>query len=271
MGNDFANGRSTTGGTADSLNNVEVVLIDSAIVGTWTVNVIDANHGGSRGQPFSLAVMGHGINDLKPDLVAADDGFSIDIAIPSVGQTTELTCVIENTGNIRSDPFEVTLEVDGVTIDTQSMELSGGSQRTLVWSWTPQTAGANTVSFIIDKSESVVETLETNNRQDVIINVSQPGVAITSQQRVQQLTDAEQTSTTWQVSLQNTGLLSTNASIAESTLTYVEGATELNWYVGLSGSEYQLLGSESVSLTVTVVHPESPAPACIGLLSVQQI
>ena len=260
LGNDFANGRSTTGGTADSLNNVEVVLIDSAIVGTWTVNVIDANHGGSRGQPFSLAVMGHGINDLKPDLVAADDGFSIDIAIPSVGQTTELTCVIENTGNIRSDPFEVTLEVDGVTIDTQSMELSGGSQRTLVWSWTPQTAGANTVSFIIDKSESVVETLETNNRQDVIVNVSQPGVAITSQQRVQQLTDAEQTSTTWQVSLQNTGLLSTNASIAESTLTYVEGATELNWYVGLSGSEYQLLGSESVSLTVTVVHPESPAP-----------
>ena len=265
MGNDFANGRSTTGGTADSLNNVEVVLIDSAIVGTWTVNVIDANHGGSRGQPFSLAVMGHGINDLKPDLVAADDGFSIDIAIPSVGQTTELTCVIENTGNIRSDPFEVTLEVDGVTIDTQSMELSGGSQRTLVWSWTPQTAGANTVSFIIDKSESVVETLETNSRQDVIVNVSQPGVAITSQQRVQQLTDAEQTSTTWQVSLQNTGLLSTNASIAESTLTYVEGATELNWYVGLSGSEYQLLGSESVSLTVTVVHPESPAPGTYRL------
>ena len=137
--------------------------------------------------------------------------------------------------------------------------------RTLVWSWTPQTAGANTVSFIIDKSESVVETLETNNRQDVIINVSQPGVAITSQQRVQQLTDAEQTSTTWQVSLQNTGLLSTNASIAESTLTYVEGATELNWYVGLSGSEYQLLGSESVSLTVTVVHPESPAPGTYRL------
>ncbi|MEC7228529.1 MAG: CARDB domain-containing protein, partial [Candidatus Thermoplasmatota archaeon] len=265
LGNDFANGYSTTGGNADSLNNVEVVLIDSAIVGTWTVEVIDVNHGGSRSQPFSLAVMGHGINDLKPDLVAADDGFSIDIAIPSVGQMTELTCVVENTGNIRSDSFDVTLEVDGVTIDTQSMELSGGSQRTLVWSWTPQSAGANTVSFIIDKSDSIIETLENNNRQDVIVNVSQPGVAITSQQRIQQLTDAEQTSTTWQVSLQNTGLLSTNASIAESTLTYVEAAEELNWYVGLSGSQYQLVGSESVSLTVTVVHPESPAPGTYRL------
>ena len=260
LGNDFANGRSTTGGSADSLNNVEVVLIDSAMIGTWTVNVIDANHGGSRGQPFSLAVMGHGINDLKPDLATVEDGFSIDIAIPSVGQETQLTCVVENSGNIRSDPFVVNFEVDGVVIDTQSLELSGGSQRTLVWTWTPQNAGANTISFIIDKTDSVIETLETNNRQDIIINISQPGIAITSAQPVQPLEDAEQTSTTWQIELTNTGLLSTNASIAESALTFVEDGAELNWYVGLSGSQYELMGSESVSLTVTVVHPQSPAP-----------
>ena len=138
LGNDFANGRSTTGGSADSLNNVEVVLIDSAIVGTWTVEIIDANHGGSRGQPFSLAVMGHGINDLKPDLVMLEDGFSIDVAIPSVGQEVELESVVANTGNIRSDPFDVTLEVDGQEIDTQSLELGGGTDRTLVWTWTPK-------------------------------------------------------------------------------------------------------------------------------------
>ena len=260
LGNDFANGRSTTGGNTDSLNNVEVILIDSAIVGTWTVEVIDANHGGSRGQPYSLAIMGHGINDLKPDLVTVDDGFLIDIAIPSVGQETELECVIENTGNIRSDPFDVTLEVDGVEISSQSMELGGGSQRTLVWSWTPQTAGANTVSFIIDKADNIVETLETNNRQDIIVNVSQPGVAISSIQQIQQLQNSEQTSTTWQINLQNTGLLSTNASIVESAITFIGDGSELNWYVGLSGSQYELQGSESVDLTVTVVHPKSPAP-----------
>ena len=60
--------------------------------------------------------------------------------------------------------------------------------------------------------------------------------------------------------MQNTGLLSTNAPITESALTYIEDDTELNWYVGLSGSQYELTGSESVSLTVTVVHPQSPAP-----------
>ena len=260
LGNDFANGRSTTGGTADSLNNVEVVLIDSAIVGTWTVEIIDANHGGSRGQPYSLAVMGHGINDLKPDLVMLEDGFTIDVAIPSVGQAVELECVVANTGNIRSDPFEVTLEVDGQEIDTQSLELGGGSERTLVWSWTPQSAGENIVSFIIDNDQQIIETLETNNRHDVSINVSQPGVAISSVQAIQNLQDSEQTSTTWQISLQNTGLLSTNASIGETGLTYVQDGTELNWYVGLSGNQYQLQGSESVDLTVTVVHPNSPAP-----------
>ena len=260
LGNDFANGRSTTGGNADAVNNVEVVLIDSAIVGTWTIEVIDANHGSSRGQPFSLAVMGHGINDLKPDLTTLDDGFTIDIEIPSVGQATELECVIENTGNVRSDQFDVVMEVDGVEIASQSLELGGGSQRTLVWSWTPQTAGENTISFIIDKDDTILETTETNNRQDVFINVSQPGVAITSTQQVQQLLDAEQTSTTWQISLQNTGLLSTNASIAESGLIFADEGTELNWYVGLSGAQYQLEGSETVELTVTVVHPKSPAP-----------
>ena len=74
-------------------------MIDSAIVGTWTVKIIDANHGG-KSQPYSLAVMGHGINDLKPDLVMLEDGFTIDVAIPSVGRAVELECVVANTGNI---------------------------------------------------------------------------------------------------------------------------------------------------------------------------
>ena len=217
-------------------------MIDSAIIGTWTVEVIDANHGGSRSQPFSLAVMGHGINDLKPDLVMIESGYSIDIAIPSVGQQTELICMLENTGNIRSDPFDVTLEVNGVELNSQSMELSGGADRELVWSWTPQTSGENTVSFIIDKAGEIVETLETNNRLDVIVNVSEPGVAISSLQQTYVLQDAKQTSTTWQISLQNTGLLPTNASIGYSTILSVNNGSEMDWYVGLSGSDYSLEG-----------------------------
>ena len=56
-GNDFANGRSTTGGNADNLNNVEVVLIDQASSGVWTIQITDVSHGGQRSdQPFALAV-----------------------------------------------------------------------------------------------------------------------------------------------------------------------------------------------------------------------
>ena len=260
LGNDFANGRSTTGGSADSLNNVEVVLIDSAIIGTWTVEVRDANHGGSRAQPFSIAIMGHGINDLKPDLVMVEEGFAIDIAIPSVGETTTLYSQIENTGNIRSDTFDVVLEVNGVVIETQSMDLGGGTNRELVWTWTPQVAGENTLSFIIDSAGEIEETIENNNRQDVSINVSAPGVLVESANQIQTLIDAEETSTSWDVAIQNTGLLPTNASIAENSVYMVETGEELNWYVGISASNFSLEGQESAQFSVTLVHPQTPEP-----------
>ena len=58
LGNDFANGRSATSGARDSVNNLEVVLIDNAAQGTWTVKVKDAQHSGSRTQPYAIAVLG---------------------------------------------------------------------------------------------------------------------------------------------------------------------------------------------------------------------
>ena len=49
LGNDFANGVSTTGGAADSLNNVEMVLVNNPAAGDW----IDScpRHRGERRQP----------------------------------------------------------------------------------------------------------------------------------------------------------------------------------------------------------------------------
>ena len=54
LGNDFANGRSATGGTMGQRNNLEVVLIDAAATGTWTVKVKDAQHSGSKRNPTLL-------------------------------------------------------------------------------------------------------------------------------------------------------------------------------------------------------------------------
>ena len=48
-------------------------------------------------------------------------------------------------------------------------------------------AGENTLSFIIDSAGEVEETIENNNRQDVSINVSAPGVLVESANQIQTL------------------------------------------------------------------------------------
>ncbi|MCB9418726.1 MAG: S8 family serine peptidase [Ardenticatenaceae bacterium] len=56
-GNVFSGGWSQTGGTADSVNNVENVYVQSAAAGTWTVTISGANVPQGP-QPFALVVDG---------------------------------------------------------------------------------------------------------------------------------------------------------------------------------------------------------------------
>lgn len=258
LGNDFANGRSSTGGSADNTNNVEVVLIDAAMVGQWTVKIKDTYHGGSRSQPFALAVMGHGINDLLPDLAVMPLEYDIDVPIPSVDEEVHFTTKIQNTGNVKSDFFDVVLQVDGIEVESKNMEVGGGTEKELYWTWTPQSAGSKLVSFIIDPNDEVEETLENNNRHDVIVEVTTPGVSLTSSQRVITLDDPLLTSTSWDVNLVNTGLLPTNATITKQGITISETGVSVPWYVGISSTDFSLQGQESKLFTVTLIHPETP-------------
>jgi hypothetical protein len=57
LGNDFANGVSTTGGAADSLNNVEMVLVNSPTPGDWTIRVLGAAVNVGR-QGYALVASG---------------------------------------------------------------------------------------------------------------------------------------------------------------------------------------------------------------------
>lgn len=55
-GNNFSSGVSTTGGVADAKNNVEMVLINSPTVGTWTLRVTGANvPTGPQGYAWALS------------------------------------------------------------------------------------------------------------------------------------------------------------------------------------------------------------------------
>lgn len=59
LGNRFASGASVTGGTPDTINNVEMVLINDPAPGYWTVRVVGADvNVGNPGQGYALVATG---------------------------------------------------------------------------------------------------------------------------------------------------------------------------------------------------------------------
>jgi uncharacterized membrane protein len=260
LGNDFANGRSVTGGSADDVNNLEVVLIDAAAQGTWTVKVKDAQHSGSKTQPYAIAVLGHGVNDLRPDPKVVPEAFAMNVGIPQVGDPVQLTTSFFNFGNVKAETFPIAFEVNGNELDRTSIDLGAGSSKVVMWPWTPQTAGATTLSFIIDPDDLMEEIREDNNRLDVQVNVTAPGVKLETAMPSLTLASSETTTTSWNVSLTNTALLSTNASMQTGSVTQVGTGQTMPWYVGSTDSNFTMEGQASESITVTLVHPAPPAP-----------
>ncbi len=260
LGNDFANGRSVTGGTRDSVNNLEVVLIDNAAAGTWTLKVKDAQHSGGKTQPYSVAVLGHGVNDLRPDPKVVPEAFEMDVAIPQVDDPVQLTTSFFNFGNAKANTFPIAFVVDGTELSRRNIELGAGSTKVLVWPWTPQTAGSTTLSFIIDPDETMEEIREDNNRLDVMVNVTAPGVKLETSTPVQILSSSSITTTSWNISLTNTALIPTNASMQTNSAVHVETGQTMPWYVGSTESNFSMEGQASESIFVTLVHPAPPAP-----------
>ena len=259
-GNNFANGRSIQGGSADTVNNLEVFLVDSAQKGIWEIQVIDGNHAGSSSQMFALAVAGQGVNDLRPDPMVVPNELSFDVSIPQVGEEVEIDSRIQNAGNVKVDSLEVSLVVDDVTIDTQTVFLGPGGMKDLFWTWTPTDSGESIMEFKIDPNDLVEEIREDNNIHAISVNVTAPGVKLSSENPVVKVDSAQTTTSSWNVSLQNTALISTNASMSTGTITRISDGYQPNWYLGATNSNFTLQGRESANITVTLVHNQAPEP-----------
>ena len=270
-GNEFSQGRSIQGGTYDTLNNVEVVLVDSAEMGLWTVKVTDAGHSGTKAQPFAVAVSGVGVNDLRPDPSPILSSFATDISIPQVGDDVLVEMVVSNLGNVEAENVDVIFQEEGISIDTQMFDLGPGGSKTLFWNWHPQTSGGRTLSFLIDSSDVIDEINEANNRMDIVVNVTTPGVRIESTNPSFNLLDINATTSSWQITLTNTALLTTNASISPTGVTNPSGNAE-SWYVGLDAIDFELEGQEGALINVTLVHPKGPDPGIylINLLGLDE-
>ena len=266
-GNDFANGRSTTGGEADDINNVEVVLIDQAASGVWTVRITDVAHGGQRSdQPFALAVRGAGVNDLRSDPVPIASSFQLSTAIPQVNEECQLSIQIENQGGGSADGLLVEAIAGTQNLGTVELNLGPGMIRWATWDWTPVNEGQQAITIRIDPSNSEEEIDEDNNLFETPIAVSAPGVRVTTNQTLLEISNPSQTSTSWDLQIRNTALLSTNASISASTPMRVNnGQMMTGWFTSFTQNSFQLSGSQQSDLGFTLVHDKSPAPGIYQL------
>ena len=93
---------------------------------------------------------------------------------------------------------------------------------------------------------------------DVVVNVTTPGVRIESTSSTVTLSDINATSSSWQVTLTNTALLTTNASISSTGVTSPSNS-QLSWYV-VWIKQISNWRQEGALVNVTLVHPSGPEP-----------
>ena len=266
-GNDFAGGASTTGGDADDVNNVEVILIDSADMGVWLVNITDVSHGGQRSdQTFALAVRGAGVNDLRSDPLPIGASFQLSTAIPQVNDECQISIQIENQGGGRAEGLRIQAIAGGQNLGEVEIDLGPGMTRWATWDWTPVNEGTQTITIRIDANNDFEEIDEDNNLFETIVAVSAPGVRVTSPMTVKDIVDSTSTSTSWELSIRNTALLPTNASISSSNAQRItDGAVMDGWFKSFTQTTFALDGAESESLTFTLVHNIAPPPGLYQL------
>jgi len=269
LGNDFNNGRSTTGGSKDNRNNVEVVLIDNANTGVWTVKVRDASHGGSRTyQPYSIAVRGVNVNDLTPDPTFVPESFEISTPIPQVGEEVEISIRLRNQGAGSFTGVTVASYANSNPIGTQIISMSPGASEELTWLWTPisEDEGEVEISFYIDPNDNLEELSEANNFISENILVSTPGIRVSSENPLVTLGDSLDSTTQWELIITNTALFETNASISVSQPVRIRDGVTFDWFRSFTNINFNLDASQNIPVTLTMAHPAPPEPGLYKMI-----
>ena len=259
-GNVFNSGHSVTGGSFDSTNNVEVVLIESASTGIWSVRVKDDYHGGSQvWQSYSIAVRGVNVNDLSPD-PSFQQGVSVEPTIPQIGENVQIGVSLQNLGAGSVSDLEVMARADGSLISTKLVSISPGEIIDLMWNWTPNQEGLVELTFYIDPNNLLEENSESNNFLSYNLQISSPGVRVSSIDVLKVLGDATDSSTQWSLSLQNTALFETNATIEASIPVRLNDGQEFNWFKSFTSTTFNLQEAETVEIGFSLIHPAPPEP-----------
>ncbi len=267
-GNVFTNGQSVVNGQKDSKNNVEVVLVDTAMVGTWTVRVRDSSHSGSNFyQSYALAVRGVNVNDLDPDPTFVPDSFELSVPIPQVDEEVEFSISLINQGAGSVPDLTVIAAANSITVGApKTLSLSPGESAELTWQWTPSEEGETTISFYIDPNDLIDEVSDANNQHNELIIVSVPGVRVSTDDPIKIIEGTTDSSTTWSLDLTNTALFETNATIEVSEPIRMQDGYDFDWFSSFSNNTFNLMPAESTTVDLLVTHPAPPEPGLYRML-----
>jgi len=110
LGNDFSSGFSTTGGSADSINNVERIKVAPGVLsssGQWQVKVI---HRGGTSQMFGLVMVADATPTPQADLATYNGSIVPSSQEPLKNDLISLQISWINQGTLASNSYHVTLE-----------------------------------------------------------------------------------------------------------------------------------------------------------------
>ena len=266
IGNVFSQGRSVSGGQADSTNNVEVVLIESAGTGVWTVRVSDVYHSGARQyQPYSIALRGVNVNDLAPDPSIDPDSFSLSTPIPQVGETVSVGASIVNLGAGSVPSLSISASVAGQPLGVRTISMAPGESVPVEWDWNPTSSGNLQLTIEVDPLDQLEEAAEDNNLFSTYVLVSEPGIRVDASEPNPIMTEPRGT-TSFDIELTNTALFPTNASISASSVIRLSDGAVMPWYSSFSQTQVQLNASETEQMTFALTHPNPPEPGVYRII-----
>ena len=186
LGNDFLNGVTKTGGSADSVNNVERIRIPAGTLsesGQWLIKVM---HRGGYTQSFSLVMAADANPTPKADLATHASSIQVSSDSPLVNEAVSIKASWVNQGTLATGQYRVTLtdQTTGQTIFDKTMSsLNPGQSDSETKYWVFETTGEHSLELSIDVdgvvSEMNDELLGTdNNHRTKIVNVAALGVRL---------------------------------------------------------------------------------------------
>ena len=170
FGNNFAQGFSTSGGTADDLNNVERIRVApgtlSSSTGDWIVKVL---HRGGSTQDFALVMSAVATPTPQADLVVFDGSILTSSENPLRNDLISIRLAWANQGTSTSSSFDILLEdlTTQTTLATASRPSLGPGMidsYTIFHQFT--TTGVHTLRLSIDTGNTVIEMNDAVNGFD---------------------------------------------------------------------------------------------------------